>query len=111
MMVRVTGGVHARIEAPMPIFQNPNCSYPIRGVPDDVAGVCYRSGRKGRMDGRVFAEWLAEPRAIRRDIYGQNRTLFVDNCSEHIETEAVSKCLRDICSITTGARAEVKNRM
>ena len=48
------------------------------------------------MDGCVFAEWLAEPRAIRRDIYGRNRTLFVENCSGHIETEAVSKCLRDI---------------
>ena len=36
MMVRVPGGVHGRIEAPMLIFQNPNCSYPIRGVPDDV---------------------------------------------------------------------------
>lgn len=41
MMVRLTGGPSARIEAPMLIFKNQNRLYPIRGVSDNVPGVCY----------------------------------------------------------------------
>lgn len=37
MMVRLTGVRGARVEAQMLVFQNPNSSYPIRGVPDDTA--------------------------------------------------------------------------
>ena len=111
MMLRVTGGFHARIEAPMLIFQNPNFSYPIRGVPHDFASICYRSGGKGWMGGRVSVEWLAEPRAIRRDIYGRNRTHFFDSWAGHIETEAVSKCLRDINTVLRKLPADATDRV
>ena len=56
MMVRLTGGRDARFETPMLVFKNSNCSYPIRGVPDDVPGVSYGSGKNGWMDGPVFVE-------------------------------------------------------
>ena len=93
MMVRLTEGVRAKIEAPMLVFINQNCSYPIRGVSDDVPGVSYRSGKKGWMDNRVFREWLSEPRAIKADTYGRKRVLFVDNCTGHNETDGVKACL------------------
>lgn len=56
MMIMLGGGSRARLEIPFMIFQNERCSYPIQGVPDNVTGVCYRSGPKGWMDSRVFAE-------------------------------------------------------
>lgn len=93
MAIRVTGGVHARIEVSMPIFQNGNCSHPIRGVPDDAACACYHSGRKGWMDAGVFVEWLAESKAIRRKIYRFNRTFFVEKCSAQTANQAVNKSL------------------
>ena len=43
MVVRISSGRDAKIEA----FKNANRSYPIRGVPDDICGVSYRSGPKG----------------------------------------------------------------
>ena len=96
MMVRISSGVQARIEPPMLVFQNPNSSYPIRGVQDNVPGVCYRSGRKEWMDNRVFQAWLSEPRAIKKDTFGRKRDLFVDNCSGHNETNAFLRLLREI---------------
>jgi hypothetical protein len=47
LMIRLTGGPHARIYNPCVIFHNASESYPIRGVPDDVPGVCYRTAKKG----------------------------------------------------------------
>lgn len=38
MMVRISGGRGASIKPPMIIFKNNNRSYPVRGVPDTVAG-------------------------------------------------------------------------
>jgi hypothetical protein len=40
-VVRVTGGVWAKIMAPMIIFTNAGGAYPIRGVPNNVPGVTY----------------------------------------------------------------------
>eukprot|EP00171_Calliarthron_tuberculosum_P021226 IDg21226t1 len=45
--IRLTGGLAAMIQPPMLIFRNKTRSYPIRGVPDDLPGVCYRTGPKG----------------------------------------------------------------
>lgn len=42
MMVHVSRVRFAEIECPFLIFQNPSRSYPIRNVPNDVPGVCYR---------------------------------------------------------------------
>lgn len=51
MMIRISGGGHAAIHAPMVVFKNENCSHPIRGVPDSVPGVFYRSTKNGWMNG------------------------------------------------------------
>ena len=53
MVVRVSGGVNALIEIPFMIFMNKDRNYLIRGAPDDIRGVSYRSGPKGCMDRRV----------------------------------------------------------
>ena len=53
MMVYITRGSRARIGAPMMIFQNPNRSYPINNLPDDVHRASYRSGPKGWNDKKV----------------------------------------------------------
>ena len=49
MMVCITGGPSALIQAPMMILTNTNrTSYPIMQVPDNLPGVCYyRLGPKG----------------------------------------------------------------
>lgn len=96
MMVRISGGVNAMIHPPMIIFKNGNRSYPIRGIPDNVPGVCYRSSPKGWMDSTVWKEWLSEPRAI-RNMDGENsRALFVDNCSSHGCNDDVEVALQRI---------------
>ncbi|KAE9161312.1 hypothetical protein PF002_g31668 [Phytophthora fragariae] len=57
MVVRISGGPSGYIHPPMMIFTNANRSYPIRGVSDDVEGVCYRTGPKGWMDKCLFREF------------------------------------------------------
>lgn len=47
MMVMLGGGSSARMEITFIIFQNKNSWYPMRGLPDEVPGVCYRTGPKG----------------------------------------------------------------
>lgn len=47
MVVKVTEGVYGRIVVSFIIFQNPQCSYQIRNVPNIVWGVCYHSAKKG----------------------------------------------------------------
>lgn len=96
MMVRLTGGVNARIETPMLIFKNVKRSYPIQGVPDNVPGVCYRTGPKAWMDGKVFKAWLSEPRAIKPLPFEQMRILFIDNCSGHVIDSETREELRRI---------------
>lgn len=96
IMVIVTGGRQALIEAPILVFQNAISSYPIRGVPDNVPRVSYLSGPKGWMDNRVFKEWMSEPRAIPLLPNGKKRTLFVDNFSGHNGNSDVVECLRRI---------------
>lgn len=86
LMVRVTGGVDAKIYASLMIFSNKDRSYPIRGLVDDVPGVCYRTGPKGWMDHQVFVQWLEEKRANPPDKYGRRKVIFMDNCSGHNDT-------------------------
>ena len=96
MMVRVTGGRNARIERPFLVFKNPNSSYPIRNIPDDVPGACYRTGPRGCVDNRVFIEWLSEPTAIKALPGQQERVLYKDNASGHRHNEDVEKCQNQI---------------
>jgi hypothetical protein len=93
LVVRITGGVDAHIEAPMIIFQNPGRSYPIQGVADDIPGVCYRTGPKGWMDRTVFPQWLMERRAYQPDLYGRTKTVFLDNCGGHNSTPDLEAAL------------------
>lgn len=106
MMVRFTGGKNASIQPCMLIFKNQNRSYPIRGIPDNVPGVCYRSSPKGWMDRETRIEWLSEPRALPRLPYGNTRTLFVDNCSSHSGVESRDSILQ---LSKTKVRTLVKN--
>jgi hypothetical protein len=65
MILRITGGKNAYIRPPFMIFQNSNCSYPMRNLPDNIPCVSYRTGPRGWMYRRFMAEMLAERRAIR----------------------------------------------
>lgn len=62
MVVKVTGGVHGKIGIPLLIFQNAASSYPIRGVPDNVPGVCYRTAKKGFMTSELVPHYYREDR-------------------------------------------------
>lgn len=64
MMVRISGGRRAVIENTFMIFKNRDCNYPIRGVPDYITGVSYRTGPKRWIDRLVIVEWLRDRREI-----------------------------------------------
>ena len=80
MVVRIIGGRDAKVEAPFMVFKNANRSYPIRGVPDGICGVSYRSGPKGWMDTKFMPEWILEKKVISALPFERKRVLFVDNC-------------------------------
>lgn len=90
MVVTLRGGASARLEVPMLIFQNETRSYPMRGLADDVPGVTYRTGPRGWMDRRVFAEWLREDRCIKPDRHARTQVVFVDNAAGHREDASLS---------------------
>lgn len=83
MVVRLSGGRDAMIETPFMVFMNKDRNYPIRGTPDNVPGVAYRTGPKGWMDTTVMPQWLCERRVIKELPNGRQRILYVDNCSGH----------------------------
>ena len=101
MVVRLIGGPGSIICSPFMIFQNPNYSYPIRRVPDDIPGVSYRSAKKGFMRKDVWVQWLNEPRAQRRKVPeikmpNSDRGIFVDNYGGHNDGPEVQKSLSQI---------------
>ncbi len=86
LMIRQTGEPHARIYNPCVIFQNISESYPIRGVPDDVPGVCYRTTKKSFITQKLWAQYLQEPRAHYHEHAtdrSKQRVIFVDNFNGH----------------------------
>lgn len=85
MMVKITGGNIEIIEPPFLVFQNKSRYYRIRGVPDDVPGASYRTGRKGWMGNRVSLAWLDEPREISKKAFGWKIIIYLDNCSGHFQ--------------------------
>lgn len=91
MLVRLSGGRDSRIEYPFIVFRNKDRNYPIRGVPDTVDGVAYRTGPKGWIDTTVMPQWLSEIRVIRALPQGRKRILFLDNCSGHTSTPALTE--------------------
>lgn len=94
LVVKLRGGIHAGIETPMMIFQNKNCSYPIRGLPDNIPGVTYRTGPRGWMDRRVFKEWLCEDRCVKRAAHDNEQVIFMDNAGGHKTTEEVDEMMK-----------------
>ena len=95
MVVRISGGRRSMIEAPMLIFTNENRSYPIRGLPDDIPGVTYRTGPKGWIDQTVFPEYFAEPRAFQADVQQRSKVVWVDNCTSHFLTPRLRTILAE----------------
>ena len=81
LVVQISRGRRSMIEAPMLIFTNPNSSYPIRGLDDNIPRVSYRTGPKGWMDQNLFADFFEEPRAFQPDLHGRTKLIWVDNCT------------------------------
>ena len=93
MVVRVIGGVHARIKTLMVIFTNANSSYPIQGLRDNIPGVTYRSSPKGWMNMALFAEYFSDPIAYQGDLYGHQKHVWVDNSSTHNSSPRLEQTL------------------
>ncbi|KAL3681117.1 hypothetical protein R1sor_024073 [Riccia sorocarpa] len=60
MVVKVTRGRAGKICSPFMIFQNDNCSYPIRRVPDNIPGVSYRTTSKSFMTTDCFVSRILQ---------------------------------------------------
>ncbi|KAL3678568.1 hypothetical protein R1sor_021524 [Riccia sorocarpa] len=96
MVVKVTGGVHARIGTPFMIFANQDCNYPIGNVPDNVPGVAYRTTKKAFITSACLAEYYRERRCNRPDSQGRKITQWLDNAPEHTRTAAIDQALAEI---------------
>lgn len=96
MMVRLSGGRKAFVEAPSMIFKNKDSYYPISGVADNVPGAYYRTGPKGWIDRRVMKEWIEETNALPAVRPGRIRNLFIDHCAGHKTTEEPADALMRI---------------
>jgi hypothetical protein len=67
------------------IFKNNDSSYPIRNVPDDVPYITYCSTPSGFNNGKLFVDWLFNPRFWGVASRNQpKRHLFVDNVGSHL---------------------------
>ena len=93
MVIRISGGHRSTIEAPMLIFMNSGSNYPIRGLEDNIPGVCYRTGPKGWMDQALFVEFFADPRAFQANIHGRQKLVWVDNYTSHNITPRLTAVL------------------
>ena len=98
MILRFSRGRNPMIETQMMIFKNKVRNYLIRGVPDNIPEVVYRTGPKGWMDSTNMLAWLRELRAINPLSDHRFRTLFIDNCSGHNLTKAILGPAENICT-------------
>jgi hypothetical protein len=89
MMVNISEGPASRILPPVMIFQNANCSYPTKGVANNISGVSYRSRKKGWNYTALFPEWVKEYRVSALDPYRRKIITYVDNCGGHKMTAAL----------------------
>lgn len=95
-LMLMLGGCHnSLITAQMMVFQNTQRNYPIRGMPDSVRGVCYRSQPKGWVDSTVFMEWIKEHLKFGRIYDGKKRVIIMDNAGGHKITEEVQQALKE----------------
>ncbi|KAL0217568.1 hypothetical protein RCL1_008149 [Eukaryota sp. TZLM3-RCL] len=95
MVVKIQGGIAAKIDKPMLIFTNAGSTYPIRGTPDTVEWVTYRTSPKGFMNGTILAQYLNSG-IFKRDRFGRHQFIFCDNAPSHKETEEVQHALERI---------------
>ncbi len=93
LVVRISGGRRSMIEAPMIIFTNSNRTYPIRGIDDNIPGVCYRTSPKAWIDTTLFPEYFLEPRAYQADLHHRTKLVWLDNCSGHNSTPRLEATL------------------
>ena len=93
VIVRITGGRRAQIQTPMLVFTNANRNYPIEGVPDDVAGACYRTAPKGWVDKEVFSQYFDEPRTYQGDPLRRLKHVWVDSCNGNNDSKALQEVL------------------
>lgn len=96
LMVHISGGRRGTLEPGFVIFQNASSNYPIRGCPDNVPGVSYRTGPKRWMDARVFLEMLWESRFLKKDPHGRQKVVFIDNVASHNATDEEEAVLREL---------------
>lgn len=87
MMLRLRGGRDAKMEPLFLVFMSKEHKDPSSGVPDEVAGVAYRTGLKGWMGTQVLPQWLSEGRVMKLVPHGHHRVLYMENCSGHNEIE------------------------
>lgn len=90
MVVCISGGRDVCILLPFIMFKNKHRNYPMRGLPDDLEGVSYRTGPKGWMDTTVMPEWLKEEQVFQKLPHDRTRILYVENCSGHNSTAQLS---------------------
>ena len=91
LVVLIRGDRKARVLNPMIIFTNASGSYPIRGVPDSVRGVTYRSAPNGFINKELMREWLKEARTWGPSIVRATRHLWLDNCGAHNDCGSIAK--------------------
>lgn len=96
MVFRLSGGEYSLIQPPILVFANKNRNYPIRGTPDNVDGVSYRSGQKGRMETSLIPQWITEPRVIGPLSGSRRQVLYVENWSGHAKTDLLNEACRKI---------------
>ena len=107
LVLRVSGGASAKLHDPFLIFANKASSYPIRGLPDviegkailncnmliDIIGVTYRTSSKGWMTREIFQQYISDNRSMAPHSSGRKIQLYVDNCTGHTETPALTEVL------------------
>ena len=93
VVIRFSGGRRSLIETPMIIFTNAGSNYPIRGLPDNIPGVAYRTGPKGWMSQRILVEYFLEPRTFQPDLHNRTKVVWLDNCTSHNMTTRLAEVL------------------
>lgn len=85
IMEPISSGNEADIQLPMLIFNNATRYYPIRGVEENIPGVCNLSSPKGLMDSNKWLSCISVTGSI--NILPENRqqTLFVDIYVSHVQ--------------------------
>ena len=99
MVVRISEDCRLMIKAPMLIFTNPNSSYSIRTLDNNIPRVSYQIGPKGWMDQALFADFFEESRAFQSNLHDFTKIIWIDNCLSHNLTLRLEAVLQEKHSI------------